>query len=393
MAQTPTAISVKPQAPPRATAAADPRARLQADQARLTIRIAAVQENYLTLTEKMAAHQAYVAAVVKADCYGLGAARLAPALWAAGARVFFVAHLTEALDLRQTLPEAAIYIFSGVRRAEIPLLTHYRLIPVLNRLEEIELWLSHAAAQGHPIPAAIHIDTGMARLGLDAGELRHLKEQAELLKAFSPLLYLSHLANAERTAHEGNLVQLATFTAALSGLPPGQRSLANSSGCFLPRDYAFDLARPGAALYGLNPSAEARNPMLPVVTLSAPILQTRTLEKGETVGYGSTWTAQDQASIATLSLGYADGLTRALSNRGQVFIAGIPCPIVGRVSMDLITIDVSHLRADQRLPGTQAEIIGPNQSVDDLATLMGTIGNEVLTGLGSRLARSYVAHG
>ena len=371
-------------------AAADPRVKARTDQACLSISVPAVQENFLTLTERMSAQQTYCAAVVKADCYGLGATRLAPALWQVGARVFFVAQLTEALALRQTLPEAAIYVLSGLRRAEIALLAHYRLVPVLNRLEEVELWLGHAGAQGQRIPAAVHIDTGMGRLGLDEGEIKRLKERAELLKAFSPLLYLSHLANAEAKAHEGNLVQLANFNAALTGLPVGQRSLVNSSGCFLPTDYSFELARPGAALYGLNPQPDGPNPMQPVIGLSAPILQTRNLVKGDTVGYGSSWTAGQDSRVATLSLGYGDGLHRALSNQGTVFIGGIPCPIVGRVSMDLISVDVTHLREDQSFPSVQAEIIGPHQSVDDLARAAGTIGYELLTGLGLRFARTYI---
>lgn len=373
-----------------ATAAADPRARARADQACLSISVPAVQENFLTLTERMSAQQTYCAAVVKADCYGLGAGALAPALWQVGARVFFVAQLAEALELRQLVPEAAIYVFSGLRRAEIPLFAHYRLIPVLNRLEEVELWLGHAGAQGQQIPAAVHIDTGMARLGLDEGEIKRLKERAELLKAFSPLLYISHLANAEAKAHEGNLVQLANFNAALAGLPVGQRSLINSAGCFLPADYSFELARPGAALYGLNPTPGNPNPMQAVIGLSAPILQTRSLVKGDTVGYGSTWTAGQDSRVATLSIGYADGLGRALSNQGTVFIGGTPCPVIGRISMDLISVDVTHLREDQSFPGVQAEIIGPHQSVDDLAKAAGTIGYEILTRLGPRFARTYI---
>lgn len=371
-------------------ASADPLHKPRADQPCLSISIPAVQENFLTLTERLSTRQTYAAAVVKADCYGLGADMIAPALWQVGARVFFVAQLAEALRLRQLLPEAAIYVLSGLRRADIPLFAHYRLIPVLNRLEEIELWLGHAGSRGQRIPAAVHIDTGMGRLGLDEGELKTLKEKAELLKAFSPLLYLSHLASPEIKAHEGNLVQLASFKAALAGLPVGQRSLVNSSGCFLPDDYWFELARPGAALYGLNPSLDAPNPMQPVIGLTAPILQTRTLTKGDTVGYGSTWTAPQDSRVATLTLGYADGMHRALGNQASVYIGGTPCPVVGRVSMDLITVDVTHLREDQTFPGVQAELIGPSQSVDEVAAAAGTIGYEVLTSLGTRFARTYL---
>lgn len=371
------------------SAATPARAKARGDQPLLSISVPAVQENFLTLTERMSAKQTFCAAVVKADCYGLGAETLAPALWQVGARVFFTAHLGEALELRKTLPEAAIYVLSGLRRADIPLFAHYRLVPVLNRLEEVELWLGHAGARGQKVPAALHIDTGMGRLGLDEQELSKLKDRAELLKAFSPLLYMSHLANAEIKAHEGNLVQLASFNAALAGLPVGQRSMINSAGCFLPDDYAFELARPGAALYGINPTPDVTNPMQPVVGLSAPILQVRTLQMGDTVGYGSTWAAPQESRIATISLGYADGISRAL-NQGVVYVAGTPCPVVGRISMDLMTVDVTHLRADQTFPGTQVEIIGPNQTVDELAKASGTIGYEILTSLGSRFARTYL---
>ena len=370
--------------------AANPQARQHGDQACLTVSLPAIQENYLILTERMSQHQAYVAAVVKADAYGLGAARIAPALWHVGARVFFVATMAEALALRRVLPEAALYVLSGLHQADLPLYAPYRLVPVLNQLREIELWLDQAAVRGQRLPAAIHIDTGMGRLGLDAQELKSLKQEAERLKAFSPLLYMSHLANAEIGGHEGNLIQLGDFRAAMAGLPAGQASLANSSGCFLPRDYGLDLVRPGAALYGLNPTPQASNPMHAAVSLSAPILQTRTLHVGDTVGYGSTWVARGETHVATLGLGYADGLSRALAGAGQVFVDGVPCPLVGRVSMDLITINVSHLRADQRRPGTRVEIIGPHQPVDALAQAAGTIGYEVLTALGDRFARTYV---
>ena len=376
----------------RQRAAADPKSQTRADQAYLTIHVSAVQENFLHLTERMSAKQTYVAAVVKADCYGLGADMLAPALWKVGARVFFVATVFEALSLRQILPEAAIYVLSGLRRADIPIYAHYRLIPVLNSLREIELWLSRAAEQEQKIPAAVHIDTGMGRLGLDEHDVKTLKNRAETLKAFFPVLYMSHLANAEQQAHEGNLVQLASFNAAMAGLPTGQRSLVNSSGCFLPNDYAFDLARPGAALYGLNPKPDGPNPMVPVVELSAPILQTRRLAKGDTVGYGSTWMSQGDSHIATIPLGYADGLKRCLSNTGKVFVSGIPCPLVGHVSMDLATLDVSHLRDDQRLPGTQVEIVGPHQSLEEIAMSANTLGYEILTSLGSRFSRTFVDH-
>ncbi len=370
--------------------AASPHARPHGDQACLTVSLPAVQENYLILTQRMSQHQAYVAAVVKADAYGLGVARIAPALWHVGARVFFVATVAEALALRKILPDAALYVLSGLHRADLPLYAPYRLIPVLNQLTEIELWLDQAAVRNQRLPAAIHIDTGMGRLGLDAQALKSLKQKADQLKAFSPLLYMSHLANAEVGAHEGNLIQLGDFRAAMAGLPLGQASLANSCGCFLPRDYSLDLVRPGAALYGLNPTPQASNPMHAAIGLTVPILQTRTLQAGDTVGYGSTWIARGETHIATLSLGYADGLSRALAGAGQVFVDAVPCPLVGRVSMDLITINVSHLRADQRRPGTRVEIIGPHQSVDLLAHAAGTLGYEVLTALGDRFVRSYV---
>ncbi|MGB0785329.1 MAG: alanine racemase [Alphaproteobacteria bacterium] len=371
-------------------AAADLRALRRSDQPLVSISLAAVQENFLNLTEIASANGAYTSAVLKADAYGLGMQQVAPVLWKVGARVFFVAHLSEALELRQILPDAAIYVLSGLNRYELSVYSHYRLIPVLNQLSEIELWLGHAASKADKIPAAVHIDTGMARLGLDEQDIRKLKEKAELLSAFSPLLYLTHLASAEMKACETNLIQFGNFKEAISGLPLGQQSIANSSGCFLPSDYALDLVRPGAAIYGINPTPERSNPMTPVVSLRAPILQTRTIAKGDVVGYGSTWTAKNKTRIATISIGYADGLLRSLSNTGRIFIDGVPCPIVGRVSMDLITVEVTHLRPEQSMTGVQAEIIGPNQTLDDIGESGGTIGYEILTSLGNRFARTYV---
>ncbi len=358
-------------------------------QPQLSIALGALQANYRRLQARLAASQSLAAAVVKADAYGLGLAPIAAALRQAGAQVFFVATLEEGRALRTTLPDKAIYILGGLPPGAEFYMQAYRLVPVLNRLDEIERWARHASSQNIVLPAAIQIDTGMARLGLSADEVERLRETPEWLEAFAPRLYLSHLASAETQGMQ-NLIQLGLLQERLNGLAKGWVSLANSSGIFLSDDYHYDLARPGAALYGVNPTPDAPNPMQAVVRLEAPILQLRQLAVGESVGYGATWTAQVPSRVATLGLGYADGLLRYLSNRGQVYLLGQACPVIGRVSMDLVAIDVTRLPEAELSPGMSVEIMGLQQSADALAAQADTIGYEILTSLGRRYQRHYL---
>lgn len=315
---------------------------------------------------------ARAAAVVKADAYGLGAARVAPALYAAGARDFFVALASEGQALRPCLPpDARIFVLSG----RMPGADLTGLIPILNSVEQF----FRDRALRPKGPFAIQLDTGMNRLGMERGEWAAVR--AEVL-ASGPALIMSHLACADEPGHPANAAQLAAFRAMTEGCDV-PRSLSATGGTLLGPDYHFDLIRPGIGLYGALPFAQGR----PVVRLSLPVIQTRTVQPGEFVGYGATWTADAPRRIATVAAGYADGILRALSSKGAGLHAGDrACPIVGRVSMDLITADVTELEA---VPDA-LDLIGPMQSVDQLAGLAGTIGYEILTLLGSRYNRAYI---
>lgn len=364
--------------------------------AHLTIDLGALRENYRRLRERLTG--ARCAAVVKADAYGLGAARVAPALAAAGAQDFFVALPCEGLRLREALtgtgegiaPAPRIFILSGFEAGLGPDFRQAELIPVLNSLGQIAAWQAEAAA-GAPLPAALHLDTGMNRLGLPPAEAEALAAEPERLAGLEPVLVMSHLACAEEPDNPMNRAQLDLFQALRRGLPAAPASLANSSGVFLGPDFHFDLARPGVALYGVNPTPGSPNPMAQVVRLQARILQVREIDAPMSVGYGAAFRAAGPARIATVATGYADGYLRSLSDRGSAFVDGLAAPVVGRVSMDLITLDVTRMPAESVQPGALVDLIHPQDGLDRLAREAGTIGYELLTSLGQRYRRSYLS--
>ena len=356
----------------------------------LTIDLGAIVDNYRFLRQRLGA--ASCAGVVKADAYGLGAARVAPALWQAGCRTFFVATLDEGLALRGVLPEAEIHVLAGPVATAAAEYVASDLIPILNSLDDIAAWSAAADRRGRAFPATVHLDTGMSRLGLPPAELDRLVAEPDRLRGIDVTVVMSHLACSDEPAHPQNTLQLAAFRRAIARFrPAGARaSFANSSGIFLGRDYHFDLARPGAALYGLRPQAGVPNPLRPVVRLQGKILQLRDVDTGTPVGYGATHRFARPARLATVGVGYADGYLRSLSNRGSAIVGGRRVPVVGRVSMDLLTLDVSELPAQQLRPGDPVDLIGPDNPPDDLADQAGTIGYEILTSLGRRYARRYV---
>ncbi len=354
---------------------------------RLTIDLDAIAANWQTLAAR---HGGATAAVVKADGYGLGAAPVARRLVDAGCRTFFVAHPGEGRALREALgPASRIAILNGLLDGLAQSYTAHDLVPVLGSLAEITRWQHQARRAGDTLPAMLHVDTGMCRLGLDPAELDRLLAEPDRLDGIQLTMVMTHLVSAETPAAPINAVQLARFTAACARLPPTPRSIANSSGMFLGADFDADLARPGAALYGINPQPGQPNPMRPVLRLAAPVLQLRMIAAGETVGYNGIWTARRPSRIATLSVGYADGYLRALSNGGLASFDGRPVPLVGRVSMDLTTWDVTDHPAIER--GSWLELIGPAVPPDDVAARAGTNGYEVLTSLGRRYDRHYAA--
>lgn len=356
----------------------------------LTIDLGAIADNYRFLGQRLGA--AACAGVVKADAYGLGAAQVSPALWGAGCRVFFVATLDEGLALRAVLPEAEIHVLGGDVLTTAAEHAAEALRPVLNSLDDISAWRAEAERRGRALPATIHLDTGMSRLGMPPAELDRLVAEPDRLAGIEVALVMSHLACSDEPVHPQNALQLAAFRRALARFrPAGARvSFANSSGIFLGRDYHFDLARPGAALYGLRPQAGVPNPLRPVLRLQGKILQLRDVDTGTPVGYGATHRFARPARLATVGAGYADGYLRSLSNRGSAMVGGKRVPVVGRVSMDLITLDVSDVPTQALRPGDLVELIGPDNTPDDLADLAGTIGYEILTSLGRRYARRYV---
>ncbi|MGE5475181.1 MAG: alanine racemase [Bacteroidales bacterium] len=359
----------------------------------LTIDVAAVVANWRLIRDHVGPG-CEAAAVVKADCYGLGAGRLAPALAAAGCRTFFVATIDEGIALRRVLSDATIHVLGGPLPGTAGDLAEHRLTPVLNSLEQIGMWAGYAAAVGKRLDGVLHLDTGMSRLGLDAAAVERLAADRALLAGINPVVVMSHMACADETDHPKNPDQLERFSALSGRLNLGvRRSLGASSTIFLGPAYHFDLVRPGAALYGLNPTPGLANPMAGVLTLQARILQVRDVDSPMTVGYGASHRVARKGRVAVAALGYADGVFRSLGNRGFGVIEGERVPIVGRISMDLTTFDVSALAPEQARPGALIEVIGTHQSADQLAADAGTIGYEILTALGNRYTRQYVGEG
>ena len=339
----------------------------------LSIDLDAIAANWRAL-DRGSASGVQTAAVVKADAYGLGTAPVVRALAKAGARRFFVAQTEEAVAVRQALgPGPQICVLSGHMAGDTRMIADLDLTPMLNSLDQVTRHLE--TLQGHAF--GVQLDTGMNRLGMESAEWEAV---APYLLEAGPELLMSHLACADDPDHPLNEAQLAQFHAMTdgTGVP---RSLAATGGIILGPRYHFDLTRPGIGLYGGRPYEGAAS----VVTLSLPVIQTRTVHPGETVGYSATWTAAVPAVIATMCGGYADGLLRALSNRAVLWDGDVPCPVVGRVSMDLITADITHL---PDVPHS-LDILGEQQTVDDLADAADTIGYEILTGLSPRYARRH----
>ncbi|HYD70386.1 alanine racemase [Azospirillum sp.] len=353
----------------------------------LTVDLGAVVANWRLLRNRVA--PARCSAVVKADAYGLGAARVAPALAAAGCETFVVAQFEEALAVRAVVPDAEILSLGGLPTGTEAEFAAHRIVPVLNHLGEIDAWAAFCRARGESLPTAVHIDTGMNRLGLGPDELDTLAEDPARLSGMRVRAWISHLACAEADTPM-NAQQLGRFRMALARLPAAPASLANSSGIFLGNPWHFDLVRPGCALFGVNPTPTQPNPMAQTVRLDARVLQVRNVDSPMTVGYGATHRVAGRGKIATIAVGYADGYLRSLSGRGHVHVGGVPAPVVGRISMDLITVDITALPDGAVAPGMLVELIGPNRTVDTVAEQAGTIGYEVLTSLGPRYHRVYV---
>ena len=340
-------------------------------QAQLTIDLAAIRANWRALADLSTGE---AGAVVKADAYGLGVDKVAPALAAEGARRFFVAVAEEGVAVRRALgPGPEICVFGGHMEGDASLLRDHKLVPMINSIDQM---LRHVEAlPGHPF--GIQLDSGMNRLGMEPSEWSALREVA---LAQNPVLVMSHLACADEPDHGMNAFQLRTFREMTDGID-APRSLSATGGTLLGPDYHFDVTRPGIGVYGGRPFADAT----PVVRLSLPVIQHRECMPGESVGYGNQHVCRVPTRVATVSAGYADGIQRYLSPKGALWAGDIRCKILGRVSMDLITVDVTHLKT---VPPT-LDLLGDRQGIDQVADAIGTIGYEVLTSLGRRYNRVY----
>ncbi len=359
-----------------------PAAPAAAPPARLNIDLGALAANYRAL-ERVAA-PSEVAGVVKANAYGLGVGPVAACLAAAGCRSFFVSSLAEGLELRAREPGARVFVLEGTA-GEPGACRAARLVPVLNTVAEVREWVTACGAA----PAALQLDTGIARAGLDAGDVAALAAEPALLAALGLVLVMTHLACADEPQHPLNRIQIERFAALRAALPPAPTSIGNSAGTLLGPEFRGDVVRPGIALYGGRPLATGPNPMREVVRLEARVLQIREVAAGATVGYGASWIAPAPARIAAVGAGYADGYPRALGNRGYACAAGRRVPVVGRVSMDLTTLDVAALPIEALAVGDYVNLLGGGVPLEDAAARAGTLSYEILARLSTRLARCY----
>ena len=358
----------------------------------LTIDLQAIKNNWRLLAAR--AGTAGCGAAVKGNAYGLGIGPVAHALWEAGCRSFFVARPKEGEELRAILSEATIYVLDGLFAGQAEFYAKLNLCPALISIEEAREWAAFGRAYGRKLPCALHVDTGINRLGFSLAEFNTLLADSFTMEGLNLALLMSHLACADDPAHPLNARQREAFAQVRRKLPGVPASLANSSGIFLGGGFTHDLVRPGIALYGGNPTPAVANPMAAVAHLEGTVMQVRQVQAGETVGYGATWEARRPTRIAILGAGYKDGVPRALSSSttdgpAQVFIGGRRCPIVGRVSMDMMGVDITDLAPQSVIRGTRAEILGSHIPIDEAANWAGTISYELLTRLGSRYARLY----
>lgn len=359
----------------------------------VTVDLAAVVANWRAVAALVA--PAECAAVVKADAYGLGAVRVVPALASAGCATFFVATIDEAAEVRALAPDARVYVLDGLLPGAAAALAASGARPVLGSLDEVREWAAHCRTARRRLPAAIHVDSGMNRLGLEAGEIDAVLSDPGLLQALELDFLMSHLASSDDSRSAQNRAQLRRFLAIAGRFPQVKRSLAASGGVLLGRSYDFDLVRPGLLLFGGRPSQSVGAPVVPAVRVEARVLQVRTVERGRKVGYSAGWTAPRRSRIAVVALGYADAVPRTASasndaTGGFVAFRGRRAPMVGRISMDLVTVDVTDLKDAAPARGDLVEIIGQQISLEEAAHSFGTIPWEVLTRLSRRAARVYV---
>ncbi len=355
----------------------------------LTIDLSAIEQNYHSLAA--IADMAQCAAVVKADAYGLGIDAVATRLFETGCQHFFVAHINEAITLRQLIGnEATIYVLHGVRMGQEATFVDAHLIPVINHLEQLTLWNAYAKGQSTILPAILHIDTGMNRLGISADEAANVSKNSAALSHIELKYVMSHLACSGEADHPLNQQQLERFSAVRALFPNVPATLSNSGGILLGKDYHFDLVRPGISLFGGYNHRPSPVYLRPVAAIRSKPLQIRTIDTIETIGYGATVTLPKGTVLATLPVGYADGYLRMLGNQSEVYYGDDKVPVVGRVSMDMIMVDITSLKNEKISTNSEFELLGEHYTIDDMADCANTIGYEILTRLGSRYQRHYV---
>ena len=358
------------------------------NRATMTIDLDRIRANFARL--KMIAPRADCAAVVKGDAYGHGMLPCAKALIQCGARTFFVATSADGAVLRSISPEITICVLSGILPGEEGYFIHHDLIPVLNDLGQIELWATKARKLEKKLDAYLHFDSGMNRLGLTSEDAELLGADDSAFKYVHPLCYMSHLSAADDLDFDNCERQRTRFLSMISKLPHANLSLANSAASYFGRQFTLDMYRPGKATFGINPATGRANPMQQPATLHAPLIQLKNMRRSEAVGYSSTFRLSEQSRIATVGIGYTNGYPRTASNRAHVSIRGFQASVIGRVSMDLITVDVSSIPERLLHPGAPVEILGPNISDSILANSSGTIEHDVLISLGRGSVRQYI---
>ncbi|MEG9861415.1 MAG: alanine racemase [Parvularculales bacterium] len=357
----------------------------------MTINLSALIDNWRICAAQ--APNVQTAAVIKADAYGLGLTSVTPSLVKVGCECFFVALVEEGKQVRYLAPDSAIYVMNGLFPGLSDTLTHYNLRPCLGSLEEIHEWVNFCRMRDIRPPVALHIDSGMNRLGLSSYDVRTLAGDHDLLNALNITLIMSHLACASMPSHPMNEKQLRCFNELRALLPTAPASLANTAGIWLGPPYHFDVIRPGIGLYGGNPNPERPSPFKTVVTLEAPIIKIRTISAGESVGYDANYTAQSDRRIAIISTGYADGYPYALGaghSPATARAADIDVPIIGRISMDMLALDITDTPPDSLKRGDCVELFGNQISLERLATAAKTTSYEILTRIGKRYDHCYI---
>jgi alanine racemase len=355
----------------------------------LTVDLGALRRNYQKLAGNL--HTSRAAAVVKADAYGLGAVAVANALYDEGCRHFFVAQFCEAVELRPTLAsDAQVFVLNGLQPGNEADCARLGIIPVANSLQQLDAWNAQGRRAGRVLPVVLQFDTGMSRLGIAPDDRQAVLATIRRSVHVEVLFIMSHLASADDPESDQNDDQLAEMRAIADEFAGFDVCFSNSGGIFLGEAYHGVLARPGIALYGGAPNCHSPNPMEPVVRLDVAVVQTRTVPAGAKVGYSGTHVTRETRRLATIAAGYADGLPRSLSDRGAAYYGATRLPIVGRVSMDSITIDITDLPEDTLQLGSLVEILGPHQTLEDVARDAGTISYEILTSLGSRYHRQFI---